>query len=143
MSRKINFRAWNQEKESFEFLDLIHSHTIMTGLNIPSRGSWDNLKPFQQFVGLVDKNGKGIYEGDIYRDEFSIDDENGIDERIYFVCVFLKQMASFVWVSSDEYNLGMHEGWPEVDELPYCLNEEDCQKISIIGNIYQTPTLLK
>lgn len=97
-----------------------------------------------QFTGLLDNEGEEIYEGDVYRDEFSIDDENGIDERIYFVCIFFKPLAAFCWISIDEYNLNPDgECWAKDEEYPYTLNADEMQKIKIIGNIYENKKLLQ
>ncbi len=98
-----------------------------------------------QYTNQKDSKEKEVYEGDVYRDEFSIDDEEGIDERIIFVCVYLKSISSFVWIDSDEYALGLHEydKWPDDLEAPYPLDADEMPKITIIGNIYDNPKYLK
>ncbi len=98
-----------------------------------------------QYTNQKDNKGIEVYTGDVYRDEFSIDDEQGIDERLYFVCVYLKSISSFVWLDVNEYNLGLHkyDKWPDDLEPPYPLDADEMDKITIIGNIYQNPKYLK
>lgn len=69
-----------------------------------------------EFTGLLDKNGKEIYEGDVY-----------------------------VWVLNDGEPTGRPEKIPELPKLFHLVGEHMIvpEGITIIGNIYENPELLK
>jgi len=63
MSRDIKFRAWRSYgKAGWLFKDKHY-------YELPYRTSWFGVK-LMQYTGLKDKNGLGIYEGDILRTHF-------------------------------------------------------------------------
>ena len=97
----------------------------------------------QQFTGLLDKNGKEIYEGDILliQDEEVVpitDEGQGpLEACNHIVKVeFRDGCFGFEIPKNDDGETGWFtwDTWSEID---------DPQKIEIIGNIYENSNLLK
>ncbi len=84
----------------------------------------DYLGQFElmQFTGLIDKNGKEIYEGDI------LNSQNRILQGVVYY-----QAPSFV-VKRRKYTKTWHE---------FILHPSEKQFQEVIGNIYENPELLK
>lgn len=102
--------------------------------------SWEVIpETVGQFTGLVDKNGKEIYEGDILRgDEYPYNCD-GVDN--YFVeIVWADNVCGFYRITHkkpDSTVSGIsHGNWSELDE-------EDIKSFEVIGNIHDNPELLK
>lgn len=114
--REIKFRAWdNLQGGKFEYWNAETNKHDGIFWEMIKHQSFE--KP-QQFTGLLDKNGKEIYEGDIiihYARE-RIDDFNIIVE----------------WKICNEY------GNPQ-----WNISSFDCDHEEIIGNIYENPELLE
>ena len=148
MNREIKIKIWDKHtkvmSEPFELSELIFDWRVIWTDRFKGQNEIAGCDMvYLECTGMPDKNGNIVFEGDVYRDEFSIDDENGIDERIYFVCIFFKPLAAFCWVSIDEFNLNPNgDCWDKSTEYPYTFNEDEMSKISIIGNIFENPELL-
>ncbi len=118
MKRKLRFRAWNPKENKFEYLDVLHSHSLGTTLPIPSRGLWDDLKDFEQFIGLVDKNNKYIFEGDVVKVTMP---NASTPEKTIIV----------------EFSINN-----EIGICGYLFPASDGKQMEIIGNIHENPELL-
>ena len=110
MERKIKFRAWRPNKLEMDYFDFIKTEDVAKF----GEGNWF-LQHLMQYTGLMDKNGKEIYEGDICSGH---SDGNG---KIVW--------NDFEWVYQFEGEdiVGI---WEVRSDL------------KIVGNIYENPELL-
>ena len=115
--REIKFRAWNKETKEIEYMENSNTLPLLALFNLENCGS----RIFMQYTGLLDKNGKEVFVGDIvspinfngsYRDAI-IKFKNG--------CFIVESM-------------GMCKDYE-------CLGDKIGFKI--IGNIWENPDLIK
>lgn len=140
MNRSIKFRVW--DNKSLRFLSENEFTLFKNGcLNLksktitnPSENTLDqyyfseNRFTIQQFTGLLDKNGREIYEGDIvqYNRRSSYDGIN-------FEVKWSEDNWGWVLVSKNKDYL-INEQTPEGYRYEF---------IEIVGNIFENPDLLK
>ena len=56
IAREIKFRVWDKGEKQLKYLDVFAA-------KFPS--NWKDFYELQQYTGLLDRNGKEVYEGDI------------------------------------------------------------------------------
>ena len=142
--RKIKFRAWDTEFKRMKITGMGLNHGILSGDDVI----------IMQFTGLLDKNGKEIYEGDILRecqigqviwDDTAVIVECPMGEVIWEyagwdigkrlkgkVRQYGEKTCNIIASGHNDINLTTYDGlyqWPK--------------DIEIIGNIYENPELLK
>lgn len=106
--RQIKFRAWDKKKNKM---------FICTNEDISGALCFPDIFDVMQFTGLLDKNRKEIYEGDILMWGFAEPE----------TCVVVDDYADFKLESSDK----------ELHYMP------DHRSLEVIGNIYENHHLLK
>ena len=98
-----------------------------------------DINTLGQYTGLKDKNGKEIYEGDILRSNEYPFNCDGVD-NYYAEIVWADNVCGFYRVTHKKPNSTVrgisHGNWSP-------LVEEDIKSFEIIGNIYDTPELIK
>lgn len=138
MQREILFRGKRVDNgkwvEGYLFNGIV-SYGIIT--NEKYLGHWDEVIPdtVGQYIGLLDKNGKKIFEGDYYRQEDSDNNTSVV------ICVFIQEISAFCWLNDYEYLDYLDNGFDSLNDngVPFNCDEIDCDIISIAGNIIDNP----
>ncbi len=116
--REIKFRAWNEVMEKmFTWNDFLNTNMKNTFIAPES-----TAMILMQFTGLHDKNEKEIYEGDIVKVE-KVD------------------LAQIIW-DEDRMAWGIKPINDFYFDSPLLADNTDLE-LEVIGNIYETPELLK
>lgn len=135
MSRALKFRAWDKEEKEY-YYDVEHTYDFFCsgrGCYAESFGEVLNQPDrfiVEQFTGLLDRNGKKIYEGDIFRNAI-----NGGTWRVYWT----KKDAAF-WVDSGVAGCSLGEFDWDRSNRKYGFIRKNCE---IVGNIHENPELLE
>jgi uncharacterized phage protein (TIGR01671 family) len=152
--RTIKFRAWHNIDKRFYSFDLeTITHTYNVGYYHPITGEKDcelddpNLYSEKQlYTGVLDKNGKEIYEGDIvlvpdiYKERI-LDDGSGPVEPFNHIAPVVFREGSFgVDISDRGEILGKRFcSFIELSNEGIAYAEE----LEVIGNIHEHPELLE
>ena len=100
------------------------------GNKVYKRIDWAYVDPATvgQFTGMLDKNGKEIYEGDIIKIVEKFDDEN----------VYTSNGVVCFEEGIYEVQNGKHFAY-----LGWLMHNDDITKLEVIGNIHDNPQLLE
>jgi hypothetical protein len=120
MNREIKFKIWDKftktMSEPFEISELIFDWKVIWMDRFKGqREIVGSDMIYLQFTGLLDKNGKEIYEGDI--------------DNKKRVCEYFPSLGSFGF---------KHKYYPHITLMGQFINSGG----EIIGNIYENPELL-
>lgn len=149
--REIKFRAWDKDNKEMDYYPSIIFNQTNTDINkdkldklefeatLDMNSVFEKIKELNhlilmQYTGLLDKNGKEIYEGDILKGSHY---RNEINEHVYcedYIVKYNNEIASFILessiISGDVY-------------FSNGTNTTESEALEIIGNIYSNPELLK
>lgn len=132
--REIKFRVWDKEDKQMYYFDQC---TMMNYLfTFRELVAGKDLKEWLQYIGLKDKNGKEIYEGDILKyGEAHWEKRSAVE--------FGDHMASGDFYASQAYGFYIKH----VNTSPYddnqAINDHTLEHIQVLGNIYENPELLQ
>lgn len=150
MNRKNKFRAKRLNSKEWVYGNLVDTHhfkyilcvSFIPAKTLPTE-EFIEIDPntIQEFTNHFDIDGKEIYEGDFYREENGT--ERG-DERTYFVCVFLKELSRFAWLSAEEkFEYETTSDMEDFLDTEMGMIEKYCKLIKVIGNVIDNPHKLE
>jgi len=120
--RQIKFRAWDTDRKMIREVKRLYFEDAGYSVEFVADGTvYGDLFPLMQFTGLLDKNGKEIYESDIVK--FRVWSDTFERHIIEF------SHGAFV----------IKAGYGEY----YGAKELEADRLEVIGSIYENPELLK
>lgn len=144
--REIKFRAWFRNEKRWCTWKEATAITMEDGqmrlgiieLNNDEKSFFD----FCQFTGLLDKNGKEIYRGDILKvGYFSYNDTSKFGNQPW------NNLPAGIKdddITTEIRRIEVKDDFKSLCELERIINENpDVYGVEIIGNIYENPELLK
>lgn len=125
MDRVIKFRAWSKTQNKMDYEPWFDEYS---GGGAPVN-AFDHHKDleFMQFTGLLDKNGKEIYEGDILKNRPNGNKYNG-------------GIGIVEYVTNNPVGHPINGYWAALYDEAWTIYPKECE---IVGNIYENPNLLK
>lgn len=146
--RTIKFRAWHKGVKEMAKVDTLHSNGYVHLSPITKISSDSKMfklvdVELMQFTGLLDKNGKEIYEGDILkvraRDKgFNIHKRNETFWTDFYEFLGEVYTEPMMWL----FRPVEKTGWQGHLVTINAHVKESGGEIEIIGNIYENPELL-
>ena len=141
MKREIKFRVWDHEVKNmiypYETPDKAHHsfHMLYGSLRYQNYQNGFGTANIMQYTGLKDKNGKGIYEGDVIIQKHWNGGDNYTEpsETHEFYGVVMWHCGGFGIQTQICRGAGV--------EVNVCENDEYTE-VEIIGNIYEDEHLL-
>lgn len=131
MNREIKFRAWDRSLKKMIYPKLWDN-------SMPS--NWERWYDLMQFTGLLDKNGREIYEGDIVVKDTYIWFDNGEPNYVGVVdFIFCQWQVYAHCINKSKHGISNGINMSLNDE-GYGENEKSDWRI--IGNIHENPELL-
>ncbi len=122
MKREIKFRGYAKHDEKMVYdIQNIHSDDASFGRLFLQSGQWEVM----QFTGLLDKNGNEIYEGDILDSETKA--------VIPWTVEWVDRWAKYTLVGRKRFSNRSHIN----------MSIQKAPRLEIIGNVVETPDLLK
>lgn len=123
--KEIKFRAWDGDTMIWKGLYVANGHLVLPNETLVRDGVRKLI--WMQYIGLKDKNGKEIYEGDIVK-----------QKRGNFVVEYHIEGAGFIFTADPN----------DIEALSFRLSPErevrklELNGLEVIGNIYQNPELV-
>jgi uncharacterized phage protein (TIGR01671 family) len=139
--REIKFRAWNEDasEPSERMMHEVYLDPLGR-VSVPEQDTEYCYLPVMQSTGMLDTNGKPIYEGDIVR--VVPDHTQNVANKPYHDGLMIGDLASVQWNHTNlRWSLFPKGDHKETDMDYYCAWTE-WNWLEVIGDIYSTPELL-